>query len=621
LCGIVGIWSNKNLGELETAKLENALKTLVHRGPDHHAIYQLQNCSLGHSRLAIIDLDTQANQPFHSADGKYSLAFNGEIYNFQELREDLITAGYEFKTSSDTEVLLYLLIRRGKAALAELDGFFSFAFYDHERNELLLARDRFGIKPLLYSRDEHQVVFGSELTAIAPFLAASEIDKKALNYLFSLTYIPAPETIYKEVKKLQPGHCITVSSNEFKIEKYYNPTVTDIDQSLTKREVEKKLRTMLTNSVKNRLIADVPVGCFLSGGVDSSIIAAIAKRLKSDIKTFSIGFDHPYFNEAEYATIVANHIKTDHTVYTLTKTDFKNNFHDFLNALDEPFADSSAFAVFMLSKKVKKELTVALSGDGADEIFAGYRKHFAEYKLRNMSGFQKRSVKLLASPLSGIKSNRADKFGDLNRKIQKLAAGIGQSNKDRYWNWCQFIDTRSREKLLQNNFISLRNPIESIAWNKLSSILLADQQFVLPNDMLKKVDQMSMAHALEVRTPFLDHKIVEFANNLPIEMKLNDKGGKRILKAAFSDYLPAEIFNRNKKGFEIPIFEWLNEEIDQLLSGPLFRQDFLKQQGVFSFEAIQEVKLTWKKANAPEVIYLVWSLIIFQHWWQRMQQD
>ncbi|NOQ73999.1 MAG: asparagine synthase (glutamine-hydrolyzing) [Crocinitomix sp.] len=615
MCGIIGIWAKNNQGKEQIAQLPLALSSLKHRGPNNLAYKLYSKCGLGHARLSIIDTDERSNQPFLSEGGRYALVFNGEIYNYLELKKDLEKDGVVFKTTSDTEVLLQLLIKKGKAALQELNGFFAFAFYDTHEEVLLIARDQMGIKPLYIYEDDMVLVLSSEVSAFQQLDLNLKVDKEALNHYFGLTYFTEKRTVYNGMSKLFPGQYLILKGNERETGDYTekNNQKTDLDYGAATLE----LRKLLSKSVSDRMVSDVPLGSFLSGGLDSSIIAALAAQINPKLKTFSIGFDHVYFDESNYASEVAEHIGSDHISVVLTQADFKSNFNSFLNTIDEPFADSSAFAVYLLSKRVKEDVTVALSGDGADELFGGYRKHFADYKIRKMSGSKKGAVKLAAASLKPFRASRSDRFGELNRKVQKLKSGLTMDHKSRYFKWCQFIDPEERQQLLIADYHKIENPYNEFDWEDLNAVLLADQKLVLPNDMLKKVDLMSMANSLEVRTPFLDVNVVDFSNSLPAHYKINAKGGKQILKAAFEDLLPASVLNRSKKGFEIPIKEWLNDEIQTILNGPLFTGEFIKNQGLFKHAYILKLQAEWSQPNFGDKIYMVWALIVFQHWWAR----
>lgn len=623
MCGITGIWSKKSEGKVDFSAIQPATDSLKHRGPDHIGIKRYTNCALGHTRLSIIDCDERSNQPFLSDDERYGMVFNGEIYNFLFLREKLEELGVSFKTVSDTEVLLHQLMHYGVEGLKEINGFFALAFYDQIEERLILARDSAGIKPLLVAEDKHQVCFASEMSAIEAMIPQQKLNVAGINQYFALTYSVAPDTIFKEVEALKPGEVRVYdstgrSNHQIHPEKRKTPTFSqhkmDYDSAC------KEVKHLLTESVKLRMVSDVPLGTFLSGGLDSSIISAIARQLKPDLETFSVGFDHPYFNETDYSDEVAKHIDSRHTKIMIGKEEFRENFSRFLKSLDQPFADSSAFAMFLLAERTSEKVTVALSGDGADELFGGYRKHLAAFHMRHFSPGKAFALQWLKLGLLPFKSSRSGRWGDLKRKVNRFDQGRKMSGMERYWHWCQFIPQESRKALLQPEmFAEIPYPFD---WEQGGATpdLLADQQLVLPNDMLKKVDMMSMAHGLEVRTPFLDTSIITFANALPEQFMLNRKGGKRILKDGFKDLLPLSVINRSKKGFEIPLAYWLKEELAEQLNGDLFTKQYIEEQRIFNGRFIEELKKETNQALEGDQIFLIWSLIIFQNWWERRKK-
>jgi asparagine synthase (glutamine-hydrolysing) len=605
--------NKKGEGQLDT--ITSAIHLMSHRGPDNQECKIHSKGALAHARLSIIDVSSAANQPMVDKTGRYELVFNGEIYNYLVLKSDLEGKGVHFETESDTEVLLHLLIQYGKLAIEKLNGFFAFIFYDKQEDIYLIARDRMGIKPLLVYEDDDKIIISSELTPILEFDIDKTIDKKGLNEFFRLTYIPAPNTIFEKVKKVQAGTILIIRENKIERASYHelqkqSPT------PLSFEEAKVELKNKLCKSVQDRLVSDVPLGSFLSGGVDSSVVAAIAAKSKSILNTFSIGFDHEFFNESTYANKVAIHIGSKHHEFVIGKKEFRDNFHDYLNAIDEPFADSSGFAVYLLSEKTKQEVSVALSGDGADELFGGYRKHLAENQIRSSSGLKKGVINIGAGLLKGSGSSRSNRIGDINRKLQKFNKGLKLSNEERYWEWCSFSSDTDVQRLLKPELIT------STSWTgkaieDINDLLLSDQGFILPNDMLKKVDLMSMAHSLEVRTPFLDKNIVEFANSLPESYKLNKQEGKLILKAAFEEDLPKEILYRSKKGFEVPIQDWLSDEIEELFNSEMFSKDYIERQGLFNHNYIALLGKNLKNSDFGDKIYLVWSLLVFQYWWNK----
>ncbi len=617
LCGIVGISIKNNESIYELAKIKDALKFIKHRGPNDQSFKECsKRLNMGQARLSIIDLSITANQPMTSDCERYALVFNGEIYNYLDLKSDLIKKGYIFKTDSDTEVLLNLLIEYNNEALTKLNGFFTFAFYDNQKSELLIARDRLGIKPLYFYEDENKFIFSSEIKPFFSFDIDKSLNNEAINLLFTLTYIPAPISILSKAFKAKAGCYYTYKNNELNEVDYYQPTSKNV-LDLSYSEAQKEVKTQLNKSIKLRMVADVPLGSFLSGGVDSSIISALAKDYKSDLKTFSVGFDHPFFDESKYANDVVKKIGSNHTKIMLGESDFKQNFEEFIDKIDEPFADSSAYAVYLLTQKTKEDLTVALSGDGADELFGGYRKHHAEWMVQNSSIFKKNSVKLIAKTTSRLIQSRSGKLGDLNRKIQKLSKGYSLPIQDRYWNWASFIDNQDKNELLKTKTLIKPGNYISIETESLNEYLVQDQKFILPNDMLIKVDMMSMANSLEVRTPFLDHNLVDFVNKLPSKFKVNKKGRKQILIDTFKDRLPESVYNRQKKGFEIPLQSWIGKNIDEILFSELFSECYIEKQGLFNFQYVNNLRNNWSNPKLGDKIYLIWTLLIFQNWWDK----
>ena len=413
MCGIVGIHGPR----AEGAELSASLEALSLRGPDRQAFIHNGQVCLGHARLSIIDTSSASDQPMQDPSGRYSIVFNGEIYNYRTIRDDLKEDGQEFQSSGDTEVLLKLLIKEGVKGLQRLNGFFAFAFYDAQEDELLLVRDRVGIKPLYYSISEGNIAFGSEMKALSPLLGQDKIDSIGVDLYFQLNYIPAPHTASRSVKQLLPGHYLRHSNGKTSIERYYEMA------SLSSNpisDINSKLYSLMETSVERRMVSDVPLGSFLSGGVDSSIIAALAVKQKKDLKTFSIGFrDQGYFDESQYAEQVAEHIGSDHRTLHIHEEELLHSLDAVLDYIDEPFADSSAIAVHALCHFARKEVTVALSGDGADELFGGYNKHQAHLRAFNKPWSD--GLFRLSRPLwSLIPSSHSSRLGQCQPPIGSL---------------------------------------------------------------------------------------------------------------------------------------------------------------------------------------------------------
>lgn len=416
MCGITGIFAFNLVGKFNKIHVTNATMALRKRGPDFQDIYLSEDVCLGHRRLSIIDTRAVANQPMWDETGRYAIVFNGEIFNYKQLRADLINAGVAFTTESDTEVLLRLFIHRGADCLHLLNGFFAFCIYDRLEETMFLARDRFGIKPLLYVFDEDKFLFASEMKSMLQYGIERNLDYSSLYTYLQLNYIPSPDTIFRNVKKLAPGHSLLIARKKITMAKWYTipyEQARQTENALTYPQAISKFRKLLNDAVHRRLVADVPLGSFLSGGVDSSVIAALAAKHKPDLHTFSIGYqDEKFFDETRYARLVAKHIRTEHTVFSLTNADLYSHVHNILDYIDEPFADSSAIAVYILSKETRKHATVALSGDGADEMLGGYNKHAAFYRMMHR-GWKERAVvsfenlwKKFPQSRSGTFSNR-----------------------------------------------------------------------------------------------------------------------------------------------------------------------------------------------------------------------
>jgi len=622
MCGITGIFSFSDSGRKHLHKITAATSALINRGPNAEGIYSHNNISLGHRRLSIIDTSDLAAQPFTDSSGRYTIVFNGEIFNFQELRDQLFASDVQFRSKSDTEVLLYSYIKDKENCLTKLDGEFAFAVYDNINETLFIARDRFGIKPLYYYFDEDRFAFASEMKALIAFDIPKIIDKASLQTYLHLNYIPSPYSIFKDVFKLDPASYITIDSKAyFKKNSYYSiPYKPELQYVPDYESAKKQLKELLEHSVRQRMIADVPLGSFLSGGIDSSIITAIASKNTNDLHTFSIGYkDHPLFDETYYARLVAKKLKTDHTVFELGNSELYANLHSMLDYIDEPFADSSALAVNILSMQTKKHITISLSGDGADEIFAGYNKHAAELNARR-GGIINKLMKASSPFLKHLPKSRNSKTGNKIRQLQKYSHGIKLTEKERYWHWAGFAGNEMLKDNFQNNkeFNERKNEILKNLNSDYNSVLLTDMQLVLENDMLVKVDRMSMCQSLEVRVPFLDHKIVDFAFSLPANYKIDNNDRKKILKDAFRDILPEELYTRKKQGFEVPLLEWFRTDLRSMITDDLLNDDFISEQNIFNPDDIKELKMKLFSKNPDDSVAKVWAIIVFQYWWKKV---
>lgn len=612
MCGIVGL---KKFYETPKDKDINAVKKALisqnHRGPDNTSLDVVGKSILGHNRLAIIDLNERSNQPFYDKSKRYSIVFNGEIYNYPELKNDLLKKEYVFETSSDTEVLLYHIIENGTAGIDQLQGCFAFAFYDQLEDEMLLVRDHMGINPLLFSIQEDEVLFASELTPFKYMLKETSINHAAMNAYFQFTYVPAPDTMIEGVHKLLPGHYMRIKGKNVDVLEYYSVR-NAVKVEMPYNEAVKEIRRKTENAVIKRLNADVPIGTFLSGGVDSSIVSRITADFKTSVNTFSIGFvGNDFFDESEYAKNVAEHIGSSHFPIQLDKESIVKSFQKVLDAYDEPFADSSAVAMYFLSREAKKQVTVCLSGDGADELFAGYNKHKAYIRSKKPGVLLKVASKF-AQQLPG--GGRTGKISNRIRQMKKFGVLLQEKWPDSYWMLAQFISKNRRDDLLLNSS-PYKSKIEP-GKESLQNFLMTDQQFILPNDMLKKVDMMSMNHSLEVRTPFLDRELVDFVNGLPDEYKYANGVGKRILRDAFRDVLPEEVFSRSKKGFEIPLHDWIGSVWSKVVKETWFSKEFIESQNLFSLNGVTLLKSDFKEGE-EEATVTMWAYIVFQNWFDR----
>lgn len=631
MCGITGIFAFNLVGKFNKIHTAAATQALSSRGPDFHNVYLDDWVGLGHRRLSIIDTSAIAHQPMWDESNRYGIAFNGEIFNYRELRQELESKGVSFFSQSDTEVLLKLYILEKEKCLTKLNGFFSFCIYDKHDQSFFVARDRYGIKPLLYLHDEHKFLFASEMKAIVQYGIEKDLDYTSLYTYLQLNYIPGPNTIFKSVKKLLPGHYLTIVNGQLSIHRYYTIPY-DSEQAnsnaISYEASKQKLKDLLEASVQRRLVADVPLGAFLSGGIDSSVITALAAKHKPDLHTFSIGFkDEKFFDETEYARLVAKHFKTEHTVFSLTNADLYEHVHSILDYLDEPFADSSAINVYILSRETRKHATVALSGDGADELLAGYNKHAAFHRVLH-KGWKENLVSALHPLWKALPQSRSNPWANKARQLARFAEGIKLSSKERYWRWAGFTNEGAAMNLLSEQskanlslahyHTSKSEILKSIPDREsINDILYTDMGLVLSNDMLTKVDLMSMANGLEVRVPFLDFEVVNFIFSLPGEFKINSNIRKRILQDSFRDILPQQLYNRPKKGFEVPLLKWFRKEMKSLIVDDLLSRKFIEEQGIFKYTEIEKLKRQLFSSNPGEIHARIWGLTVFQWWWSK----
>jgi len=625
MCGISGVFAFTEKGKSFFKNIKPSVETLKQRGPNDTGLIEKSNVCLGHTRLAIIDLSKKASQPMTDASGRYTIIFNGEIYNYKKIREELINKNITLTTKSDTEILLQLYINEGTKCLSKLNGFFAFAIYDAKENSIFIARDRIGIKPLIFFQDKNKFLFASEMKALIKLGIPKTLDYTSLSQYFQFNYIPSPYTIFENVQKLKPGHYILIKNNTVVEKQYYKIKYNrSKNTNLTYIDAQTELKKLMQNSIKLRMVADVPLGAFLSGGIDSSIIVAEASRLTKNIDTFSIGYkDEPFFDETYYAELVAKKFNTNHHTFKLSNNDLYENLHSFLDYIDEPFADSSALAVFILSKYTKNSVKVSLSGDGADELFSGYNKHKAHYNAIH-GGINSNLVKLGYPIWKNLPKSRNNNFANTIRQLERFAIGVKLNEKNRYIKWATLFTEQYANDLLKPNIslnkLKIRNNTitkDILKTQSINDILYTDMQLVLVSDMLHKVDSMSMANSLEVRTPFLDHNIIDFAFSLPDKYKINTKMRKRILQDSYRNILPEEIYKRPKHGFEVPLLKWFQNELKTEILDNYLNDDFIQSQGIFNINEIRKIKTKLFSKNIDDVQSNIWALVIFQHWWKK----
>lgn len=617
MCGIAGFRSLPSAHGTEPA-IRAALACIAHRGPDDEGVFASGRTTLGHRRLSIIDTSPAGHQPFTDEGGRYTMVFNGEVFNYQELRRALEAEGHRFRSETDTEVILRLYALKGPSFLHDLNGFFALAIHDHERDSLFLARDRFGVKPLQWCEHHGRFLFASELRALLALGAPRAIDPVSLRMYFTHYYIPAPSSMIASVRKLPPGHALSVSDAGIALERWYD---TEVAAAETRAEEPvQRIRALLDDAVRLRLISDVPIGTFLSGGLDSSIVSALAKRHKPDLRTFSIGYTDRYYDETAYAEAVAKRIGSEHTTFTLGAQDLAEAYEGLLAAMDEPFADQSALPSYVLNQRTRQHVTVALSGDGADEVFGGYRKHQAELRMLE-PGLLERLAKAGAPLWRWLPKSRNNPLSDRIRQLDRFARTAGLSAPDRYLllaSWDDALDAReliaapADEREFSARRARITEPLRRL--QGLNALLWTDLATVLPDDMLHKVDLTSMAHALEVRSPFLDRRVVEFAFGLPPEAKLRKGSGKHLLREAFADLLPATTLTRPKRGFEVPLTPMLigpmRHRVDALRDAQTLRAAGLNADGV------ARVLARFRSGDPGSSQATVHALIVYMAWWK-----
>ena len=617
MCGICGVAGGDPVAGREL--VHRMCSAMVHRGPDDEGTVQLDGVALGVRRLSIIDLEG-GHQPMHNEDSSIWVVQNGEIYNHRELRKLLIAAGHSFNTQSDTEVLVHGYEEWGGEMVERLNGMFAFAVHDRRRRSVLLARDRMGIKPLHYAIDGDRLVFASELKALLRDPALRKgIDPVALDDYLAYEFVPSPSSIVKGISKLQPGHTLTWSPAESRHElrRYWSPQLNldgggdgvSIERGRSLEGDCEELRSVLRESVRKELISDVPLGVFLSGGIDSSAVAAMMTQLGGEVKSFSVGFAERSFDESAHARLVARHLGTEHHELTLEPAMLLDLVPKLPELLDEPLGDASIIPTFLLSEFTRKHVKVALGGDGGDELFAGY----PTLQAHRLAGYYLLAPRLLREGLvepvvRRLPVSRGNLSFDFRAK--RFVSGAAYPTAERHQRWMGSFDREERRALLARDVRQVEMDVPEV--DPLNQVLLLDMRLYLENDILVKLDRASMMASLEGRVPLLNNDFVEYATQLPLNMKLRGLRSKFLLKRALRGVLPDAILNRPKKGFGIPIAHWfrgpLKEQMRSVLS-----PERIAREGFFEPGAVARLiddHLNGRRDNRKQL----WTLFAFELW-------
>ncbi len=627
MCGISGKIYFEPTRPVEEALLRRMCQVLRHRGPDGEGIYLKGPVGLGHRRLAIIDLSPSGRQPMPNEDGTLWITFNGEIYNFQALRDDLLKKGHRFRSKTDTEVILHLYEEKGVGCLQDLRGMFAFALWDEKAKVLFLARDRLGKKPLFYYADQEKFLFASEPKAILqdPWVKV-EPDLEAIHHYLTYGYVPSPFSAFQGIRKLPPAHYLLLKEGSIRVERYWRLSYKKQGSGVGGRgsgeeALCQELLERLREAVKLRMVSDVPLGAFLSGGIDSSAVVAFMSELSSEpVKTFSIGFEEEEYNELPYARLVAKRFGTDHHEF-IVKPDAVEVLPKLIWHYNEPFADSSAVPTFYLAKMTRGHVTVALNGDGGDENFAGYDRYVAN----RMACRYDRLPFLLRRALErgADRFLRSSRPGSLRNRARRFFEAISAEPRRRYSRWMSHFTNERKEDLYTVAFKQAVGGLDAVdllvkayeasdAPDFTDATLDVDVQMYLPDDLLVKVDIASMAHGLEARSPLLDHRFMEFAASLPSALKLKGHVQKYLLKKALKGLLPDEILQRPKKGFGVPIDHWFRHDLKEMAYDLLLDRRSL-ERGYFKREAVERL-LDEHCRGKGNWHYLLWNLLMLELW-------
>jgi asparagine synthase (glutamine-hydrolysing) len=625
MCGIVG-HLNLDGSDLTSDKsfLSRMCQSIHHRGPDESGQIVVGPAALGMTRLSIIDLNS-GQQPIPNEDRSIWIVFNGEIYNHQALRKTVLEKGHKLSTSTDTEIIVHLYEEYGVDCLHFLEGMFAFAIWDTKKERLFIARDRFGEKPLHYGVFSNQLIFGSELKGILSHPdSKSDLNIEALQQYLSLEYVPAPNTIFSGIKKLMPACFMLVREGQINIQKYWSPKPAEVPDN--EQEMADRLIELLKESVRLRLLADVPVGVFLSGGIDSSGIAALATEVsEGTVNTFSIGFSDSAFDESVHAETMAKVLGTNHQSGIFTADQAADTLEELWQFIDEPIADAAILPTYFLSKMTKKSVKVALAGEGGDELFGGYPTYFA-HKLADIwtSIPDALRTKILEPAIRSMPVSMD--YLSLDYKAKRFIESANLTPVNRHMRWMGSIPIQQQQELLKKEFVLKTNETDLLPAIVSSSGVQQERDVVfqamqldmltyLPDGLLVKADRSSMAASLELRLPFLAYPLAEFALGLPTNLKVRGTTTKYLLKKALCGRLPQNILKRAKKGFGVPVSKWMRKEFKPMID-EVFCDSFLKKQGIFNAEVIRTLVEEHQSQKFDRRKQL-WTLFMFQRWWQK----
>lgn len=613
MCGIVGF--NGRREEV----LDEMLKSIDHRGPDDFGTYESDVCSLGHVRLSIVDLSSQGHQPMMHENLK--MVYNGEVYNFKEIRTELEQKGYGFESNTDSEVILKAYHCWGIEAVNKFIGMYAITIYDESSSEVVLIRDRVGVKPLYYYHDNEDFIFASELKPIMKYKDNLKISQEGLQEYFQFGYISKNLSIFEDCHKLPAGHygVYNLNSSEFTIKEYWSilPFFELPKFQKSEEQLVDELEAILIDAFKYRMVSDVPVGVFLSGGVDSSIVAAILQKHHGDIHTFTIGFSEEKYNEASYAKEVAEHLGTNHTEKILGAKEAKEILKEFVDIYDEPFADSSGIPTTMVCQVARDAgMKVVLSADGGDEIFCGYSRYWETNKrwktLSYAPNILKKVLNYVVTDISKLISKKSIAY-----KLNRLKDLLHYSNwKEMYVDSITFFRTLDLKRLLKEH-IERKGKLQTHDYESpMQGMMLWDYHHYMVDDILTKVDRATMSVSIEGREPLLDHRIAEFMAQVPFEYKYKNGDSKYLLKKVLERYIPREMIDRPKMGFAIPILEWFREDLKILFEENFSKKEVTKHQ-LFHYEYIENRYKGYEKNNTLNHINQLWFVLVFQLWYKK----